>query len=132
MSRAARWGTLLVLGNLAVNIAHGGAHRRLQILLSPRDEAFVRVVILLCPVVAMILMWVSRRRWGPLLLTLSMLGSLLFGAYKHFLAMSTDHVSQIPAGTWGTVFVITSYLLLAAEALGAFAGIYLLRGDNRL
>jgi len=132
MSRAGRWGTLVVLGNLAVNIIHGEAHRRLQIQLSSRDEAFVLVVIMLCPVVAMVLMWVSRRRWGPLLLTLSMLSSLLFGAYKHFVAMSPDHVSQVPSGTWGTVFVTSSYLLLAAEALGAFAGVYLLRGDNRL
>jgi hypothetical protein len=132
MSRGARWGTAVVLVNLAVNIVHGEAHRRLQILLSARDEAFVAGVIVLLPVVAMILMWVSRKRWGPVLLTLSMLGSLLFGAYKHFLAMSPDHVSQAPAGTWGTVFVVTAYLLLACEVLGAAAGIYLLRGDNRL
>jgi hypothetical protein len=132
MSRAGRWGTLVVLGNLAVNILHGEAHRQLQIVLSPRDEAFVLVVIMFCPVLAMVIMWVSRRRWGPLLLTLSMLGSLLFGAYKHFAVMSPDHVSRVPSGTWGTVFVTTSYLLLVAEALGAFAGIYLLRGENRL
>jgi hypothetical protein len=132
MSRAGRWGTVVVLGNLAVNIAHGEAHRRLQILLSPRDQAFVLVVIMLCPVVAMVLMWASRRRWGPLLLALSMLGSLVFGAYKHFFAMSSDHVSAVSPGTWGTVFVVTASLLLVAEALGAVAGIYLLQGDNRL
>ena len=132
MSRGARWGTAVVLGNLAVNILHGEAHQRLQIMLSSRDEAFVLGVIVLCPVLAMILMWVSRRRWGPFLLTLSMLASLLFGVYKHFLAMSPDHVSQAPGGTWGLVFVITSYLLVLAEVLGVFAGIYLLRGDNRL
>lgn len=132
MSRSGRWGTLVVLGNLVVNIVHGEAHQQLQILLSPRDEAFVIIVIMVCPVVAMVMMWVSRRRWGPFLLTLSMLGSLVFGAYKHFVAVSPDHVSQAPPGTWGTVFVITSYLLLFAEALGAAAGIYLLRGKNRL
>lgn len=132
MSRAGQWGTLVVLGNLAVNIAHGEAHRSLQITLSPRDNAFVLTVILFCPVLAMVLMWFSRRRWGPMLLTLSMLGSLLFGAYKHLIAMSPDHVSHAPAGTWGTVFVVTSYLLLVFEALGFVAGVYLLRGDNRL
>ena len=132
MSRAGRWGTLVVLGNLAVNIVHGEAHQQLQILLSPRDQALVIVVIMALPVLAMVLMWVSRRRWGPLLLTLSMLGSLAFGAYKHFVAMSNDHISQVPAGMWGTVFVVTSYLLLLTEALGAAAGVYLLRGDNRL
>ncbi len=132
MSRAGRWGTLVVLGNIAVNILHGQAHRRLQILLSPRNKAFVLAVIMFCPALAMVIMWVSRRRWGPLLLTLSMLGSLAFGAYKHFVAMSPDHVSQVPVGTWGTLFVITSYLLLVAEALGVITGIYLLRGENRL
>jgi len=132
VSRAGRWGTLVVLGNLAVNIAHGKAHQQLQIMLSPRDEAFVIGVIIVCPVVAMIVMWVSRRRWGPLLLTLSMLGSLAFGAYKHFVATSNDLLRQAPAGMWGTIFVVTAYLLLVMEALGALVGIYLLRGDNRL
>jgi hypothetical protein len=132
MSRAARWGTQVVLGNLLVNILHGEAHRQLEIKLNPHEEMFVYSVIVVAPVVAMILMWSSRRRWGPLLLTLSMLGSLLFGAYKHFVGMSPDHISQVPAGTWGTVFVITSYLLLVVEALGVFTGVYLLRGDNRL
>ena len=132
MSRAARWGTLVVLGNLLVNIAHGEAHRQLEIMLSPNDETFVYSVIVFCPLAAAILMLVSRRRWGPLLLTLSMAGSLLFGGFKHFVAMSSDHVSQVPEGTWGTVFVVTSYLLLVAEALGVIVGIHLLRRDNRL
>ncbi len=132
MSRAGRWGTVVVLVNLAVNIAHGEAHQQLQIMLGPREEAFVLSVIIACPVLAMILMWVSPRRWGPLLLTLSMLGSLLFGAYKHFVAASNDLVSQAPAGDWGSVFVVTACLLLVSQALGVFVGIYLLRGDNRL
>ena len=132
MSGAARWGTLVVLGNVLVSIAHGEAHRRLEIVLSPSDEAFVYSVIVFCPLAAAILMLVSRRRWGPLLLTLSMAGSLLFGGFKHFVAMSSDHISQVPEGTWGTVFVATSYLLLLAEALGVIVGIHLLRRDNRL
>jgi hypothetical protein len=132
MSRAARWGTLVVLGNLLVNIVHGEAHRQLEINLNPHEEMFVYSVIVVAPVVAMILMWISRRRWGPLLLTVSMAGSLLFGGFKHFVVMSSDHVSQVPAGVWGSVFVVTSYLLLVAEALGVFTGVYLLRGDNRL
>jgi hypothetical protein len=66
-------------------------------------------------------------RAGAWLLLLSMAASLAFGAYYHFLAIGPDNVGSISSGSWGTVFLASSVLLVLIEALGVGAGIALLR-----
>jgi hypothetical protein len=64
------------------------------------------VGVLVCPLVAIGLMWTAEKRLGFTLLTLSMFGSLLFGLYHHFLVASPDQVRSQPASPWGIVFVL--------------------------
>src|SRR5574342_362227 len=94
MKRAAIYGTGIVVAHLLVTIVHGLAHSRLRIELSPAGRLFVIVVIILSPLVAGIVLWTSRQRTGLGLLTLSMAASLLFGLYKHFVAMGPDRVGE--------------------------------------
>ncbi len=93
---------------------------------------FVIVVILLCPLLALALLWTSQKRSGLLLLSLSMAASSVFGLYNHFLVRGSDHVSAQPPGPAGAVFVATAYLLFLIEALGASLSLYFLaRGADK-
>ncbi len=84
---AVKYGTAIVLAHLLVNIVHGAAHRELHVELRPAAMLFVIGVILLCPLIAMVLLWVSQEPLGLALLALSMAASLIFGLYKHFAVM---------------------------------------------
>jgi len=84
------------------------------------------VVVLVFPLIATGLLWTAKKRRGLILLSLSMFGSLLFGLYHHFLAVSPDHIHSQPSGGWGTTFILTAYLLLITEAIGTYVGIHFL------
>jgi hypothetical protein len=126
VNRAAKYTTRVVLAHLLVNIAHGLAHRELRVGLDPRASIFVIVVVLVCPLLAMALVWTAKKRMGLILLSLSMFGSLLFGFYHHFLVASPDHVRLQPASAWGIAFVLTAHGLLITEAIGAYVGAHFL------
>ena len=110
MNRANKYVTALVATHLLINIVHGAAHRELHVNLPPAGMLFVIIVILLCPLLAVGLLWSSQKRLGLLLLTVSMAASSVFGLYNHFLVRGSDHVSAQPSGPAGTVFVVTAYL----------------------
>jgi len=126
VNRAAKYTTAIVLAHLLVNIAHGLAHRELSAGLPRFGSVFVIVFVLILPLLATALVWTAQKRLGLILLSLSMFGSLLFGLYHHFLAAGPDHVPSQPASPWGVAFVVTAYLLLITEAIGAYAGIHFL------
>ena len=69
---------------------------------------------------------------GIALLFCSMLGALVFGIYNHFILISPDHVSQIPATSWGKVFQITAVLLVISETLGVGVGLWGFRKKGKL
>jgi hypothetical protein len=94
--------------------------------LAPPASIFVIVVVLISPLIAMAILWTAKKRLGLILLSLSMFGSLPFGFYHHFLAVSPDHIHSQPSGGWGTTFVLTAYLLLITEAIGTYAGVHFL------
>ena len=123
MNRSAKYVTAVVVAHLLVNIAHGLAHRELRVGLDPPASIFVIVVVLVSPLLAMALVWTTKKRIGLTLLSLSMCGSLLFGLYHHFLVASPDHVRSQSASPWGFTFVLTAYLLLITEAIGTYVGI---------
>jgi hypothetical protein len=75
--RATYWGTGIVLLHFVTNIAHAAAHLKLNVLLNRVDAAFIIAIILLCPLIAMVLLWTSRVRLGLFLLTFSMGAALL-------------------------------------------------------
>ena len=127
MSRAAKYATAIVVAiHLLINVVHGVAHRELHVGLSPSGSIFVIAVVLILPLVAMALVWTTKKRIGLILLSLSMSGSLLFGSYHHFLVASPDHIHSQPSGGWGTTFVLTAYLLLITEAIGTCVGVHFL------
>jgi len=126
VSAAAKYTTAIVVAHLLVNIAHGLAHRELRVVLDPPASIFVIVVVLVSPLLAMALVWTTKKRLGLILLSLSMFGSFLFGLYHHFVVASQDHVRSQPPDLWGRVFVLTAYGLLVTEAIGAYTGIHFL------
>src|SRR5215467_14115693 len=98
MNRSAKYATtIVVLTHLLINVIHGVAHRELDVGLSPSGSVFVIVVVLILPLVALALLWTARRRIGFIILSLSMLASLLFGLYHHFVIISPDHVHSQPS-----------------------------------
>ena len=129
-NRSAQYATLLVTIHLLVTLAHGLAHRELQVGLPQAGNVFVGLVVVVAPIVAAGLAWSRRQRSGLGLLTFSMLASLLFGLYCHFIAEGPDHVHSQPAGLWGTTFVFTAYGLMFTEAIGTWVGIHFLRTEN--
>ena len=126
MNRSVKYATSIVAAHLLVNIVHGLAHRELHVGLAPLASIFVIVVVLVFPLIATVLLWTAKKRLGLILLSLSMFGSLLFGLYHHFLAVSPDHIHSQPSGGWGTTFILTAYLLLITEAIGTYVGIHFL------
>ena len=126
MNRSAKYVTAIVVAHLLVNIVHGLAHRELRVGLDPPASIFVIVVVLVSPLLAMALVWTTKKRIGLILLSLAMFGSLLFGFYHHFLAVSPDHVHSQPPSLRGIAFVLTAYLLLITEAIGTYVGVHFL------
>lgn len=126
MSRAASYVNTIVVVHLLVSIAHGLAHRELRVGLPPSGSIFVICVVVILPLVAMVLVWTVQKRLGLSLLSLSMLASLLFGLYHHFLVISPDHVHSQSASPWGIAFIFTAYGLLITEAIGTYVGIHFL------
>lgn len=127
MSRSVTYITCVVLLNLLVNIVHGSAHRELRIGLTLIASAFVILVVLLLPLVAMILVWTAKKQLGLILFSASMFASFVFGLYHHFLVASPDHIHSQPNNSWGFTFVATSYALLMIEAIGTYVGVHFLR-----
>ena len=115
--------TIAVLAHLLISLVHGYAHTELGIGLSAWQKWYVLIVITVAPLVALSLIWTRHRRVGFLLLIASMAGSLTFGTYYHYVAISPDHVSHLPPGDWQGMFRVTAVLLLATELFGAIFGV---------
>jgi hypothetical protein len=125
-------GTAVVAVRMVPLVLHSAAHVKLGIFLpSILANAYVVVVLFVAPVVAAGLLWTRRPRAGAWLLFWSMLGSLLFELYNHFMVMSPDHVSQVPDDLWGHVFQMTAVATALLEAAGCVVAIYLLSGPMR-
>ena len=118
--------TALVAIHLAASLWHGNAHTRLAIDLPPAKTLFVFIVILIAPIVAAALVWTRYSSIGLWVLFLSMLGSFLFGAYHHYLLVSPDNISHLPAGSsemhsqFITSAAVIALLELAATLYAAY------------
>jgi hypothetical protein len=91
--------TALVVVHLVATLWHGDAHAQLGIDLPPEKNLFVYTVILLAPLVAAVLVWTRHVSLGLWVFVLSMLGSLLFGAYHHYVLVSPDNIAHLPSGS---------------------------------
>ena|SRR5205823_9779100 len=110
--------SVVVLVHFAIVILHGAAHTHLHIDLAPAQMAYVVAGIVLAPLIAAGLLWTKFWRSGAYLLTVSMIGALVFGGYKHFFSATNDDVSQMSHAGWGGIFLVSSILLFVAEAAG--------------
>ncbi len=127
MSLSAKFALALIVVHLFITMLHGSAHGNLLIGLSASQQFFVWTVIIVAPLIAALLLLLKLRRTAGLLLFLSMAGSLVFGAWNHFLVRSADNIASTPPTGWGLVFRVTATLLFLTETLGCGLGVSLLR-----
>ena len=119
-----------IIAHALIVSVHGAAHQILGVQASPSQTLFIFIVIMLAPLLAGLLLWKRYDNLGAILLACSMAGSLAFGVYNHFVAISPDHVSivsRMSLATWALIFQGTALLLAAIEAVGVYAGISLLK-----
>lgn len=121
---ATRVSWVIVLLHALVSAAHGFAHHGLGISLSTFQSAYVLVVITIGPILAAALLSAKRPQAGFLSLVFSMAGSLVFGLYWHYVAMSPDNVFHLPEGNLQTLFRSTAALLMVTEASGVAFGLW--------
>jgi len=111
-----------VLIHFIVLLWHGTAHILIPVPLTGLQTAFVGFVIFLLPLIGAGLLWTDRGRTAAWLITLSMLGALLFGFINHFMRASPDYVLEVPANTWRHSFVTSAALLAVTETVGTMVG----------
>lgn len=128
---------LTALGVVAIHfmvvVLHSIAHEVLSVKATPAQLAFIIPVIIVAPVVAGILL-PKFVRTGTILLAASMLGSLVFGVYYHFIADTIDHVAHVAFRQpifWSQMFQLTAYLLALTELPGTGLGLILLLRSQR-
>lgn len=120
-NRIASLGVIIVMLHFIVSVVHGAAHLNLHIDLNLWQTVYVLVVITALPLVSGFLLW-RRARSGFLLLVLSMLGSLIFGGYYHFIVIGADNVASLGSHSWAAPFQVTAVLLATTEAGGVLTG----------
>ncbi len=91
--------TIFVLVHLVGNLWHGDAHTTLEIALPGTKIAFVIVVILIGPILGGILTWTRHAILGSWIVGMSMVGSVVFSVYHHYVLISPDNVEHLPSGT---------------------------------
>jgi len=118
--------TALVLLHFAGNVWHGDAHDTLNISLPDWKTAYVTAVIVIAPLLGMVLMWTRFETLGAGIVGMSMVGSVLFSVYHHYVLISIDNVDHLPAGTaQAHAHFSNSAELIAVSALAAaLAGFY--------
>jgi hypothetical protein len=119
MTTSTRLATGVVAAHLTVNLIHGAAHSGAEVPTTVLQNAFVWIVILMGPLVAL---WLIRsdRRFGAEVLALTMGGALVFGLVNHFIVDSVDHVSRVTNATWRLPFQVSAVLLLLLEVAGVW------------
>ena len=130
--RLERLGIAIVALHAIVLVAHSAAHLSLHIDVNLWQNAYILLVIIVLPLVSAYLLW-KRARGGFLILFLSMLGALLFGAYYHFILSGPDNVSEVGhhAQRSAQLFQVSALLLGLVEAAGVIAGAAGLRKNQR-
>lgn len=126
MRKVPVYGTVITVIHGIVLLLHDIAHRDLGIYLPLLKYVYAYAVIVVAPLLATIMLWTRWRRYGAWIFSLSMFGSLVFGAYHHFVLISNDHVCYAPEGPWLSAFRITAVLLVIVEGVGCWLGVWAL------
>lgn len=126
MSQAHRslrqFGILIVAVHFIVSVVHGLAHSRLHIALNGWQSVFVLLVVTVAPLISALLLWRDSANGFGLLLT-SMLGSMIFGGYYHFISVGADNVGSLGLHSWARPFQVTAVSLAITEAAGVLTGL---------
>lgn len=123
-----RYAILVVLAHIVMNVVHGIAHQQLGVSISDFQSAYVLLVTLVAPIVAVIiLLFLNKTKivlGGAWLLLVSMLASLLFGIVYHIVIPSPDNIFAVMQNPslYSVVFTSTAILLLIIEGIGTWVG----------
>ena len=120
-----------MLLHLLASTLHSAAHLNLHIEMNTWQSVYILSVILVLPLISAVLLLRKRARIGFWLLFCSMLGSLLFGGYYHFVAAGADNVASLGDHAWAPAFQLTAVLLALTEAAGMVIGAVGLRNGSR-
>jgi hypothetical protein len=121
-----KYAVIIVWLHTFIAVVHGLSHIANGVELPIFGNAFVIVVIVLAPLLALLLLHTRWQRPGALLLALAMLTSLLFGLLNHFLVPGPDNAAQVMPGMWHSSFLVTSILIALSEAVGTAIGVWCL------
>lgn len=132
MEKPTKYATVIALFHFVLVGIHGVAHLIIPVPLSILQYLFVISIITVAPIVAVVLLQKQSYDIGMALLFGSMLGALVFGVYNHFIVITPDHISQIPATNWGKAFEITAFGLMISETLGTGIGLWELTKKEKL
>lgn len=131
-----RTGTIARLGltalgaiHLVVVIWHGATHAELAVALSPGQNLFVRVVVVLAPLVAVGLLWTRYVRLALWLFLTAFCASLVFGIYYHYVFVSPDNIHHLPPGSSATHarFVLSAAILALIELASVLCAAFVIR-----
>ena len=123
-----RYAILVVLAHIVINGIHGIAHQQLGVSISDFQSAYVFLVTLVAPIVAVIMLLFLNKpkiqRGGAWLLLVSMLASLLFGIIYHIVLPSSDNIFTVMQNSslYSIAFTSTAILLLIVEGVGTWVG----------
>ena len=117
-----RVGIVIVALHALVAAGHSFSHFGMQIYMALWQNVYIMIVIIVLPLVGGILLW-RRSRAGFVLLFCSMLGSLLFGGYYHFINAGPDNVNSLGVHPWAFPFQVSALLLAVTEGAGAVVGV---------
>jgi hypothetical protein len=120
----------LILVHLVISIVHGRAHQGATVALTTFGYVYVVIVITVAPLVAGALLFSRKQKVGALLLALSMLGSLAFGVWYHFLSAGSDNIAEVPGG-WHSTFLWTAIALALLEFIGVIFGFLIYRASAK-
>ena len=90
---------ILVAIHFVGNLWHGDAHETLEVGLPTYKWVYVYAVIAAAPILGAILLWTRFYLAGCWTIALSMLGSVLFSVYHHYVMVSDDNVHFLPPGS---------------------------------
>ncbi len=120
----------LVLAHFAVVVVHSVAHVVLGIVPGGLDAAFIGLVIVAGPLLALLFLRANRIVAAALLAFL--LGAaFIYGVVNHFVASGPDHVALVASEPWTAVFVITAALLGVLELAAMAIAVAVLRSSLR-
>ncbi len=112
-----------IIAHFIIGTIHAAAHVAIGINMSLWQNLYILIIIWALPLASGVLLLLRRTRAGFVMLFLSMLGSLLFGGYYHFLASGADNVNSLGHHSWALPFQLSAALLALTEAAGTLVGI---------